>query len=156
MKNKESLLYEIGRYVIVGGLATIVDYGTFALFRYVILERTTTDLLIATALGFTFGVTFNYILSIIFVFKNVADPNKAKKASSFILFALIGLIGLGITEFGMWLNHLTYFDFNGEFWQIPEMLMKVFLTGIVLVWNYVARKLLIFKAPKKIAEEITK
>jgi len=149
VKLDKKLVQEIFRYLLVGGAATVFDYLAFAIFRYVILERTLMNLFISTAIGFAFGLTFNYIFSIIFVFKNVEDPNKGKKVSSFILFALIGLIGLGLTEFGMWISDITRFFVGDNIYRIPEMLMKVVMTGIVLSWNYIARKLLIFKAPKQ-------
>ncbi len=152
MRLEKKLIYEIGRYLLVGGLATVFDYLAFALFRYVILDLTTANLLIATAIGFIVGLTINYVLSIVFVFKNVADPNKGKKVSSFILFAIIGLIGLGMTELGMWLGNVTRFFVGSGIYKIPEMVMKVIMTGIVLCWNYIARKLLIFNAPKTTQE----
>ncbi|MDD3113488.1 MAG: GtrA family protein [Candidatus Izemoplasmatales bacterium] len=153
MRLDKQLLKEIGRYLIIGGLATLFDYGAFALFRYVIFPKTEFYLYVATAIGFIVGLTFNYIFSILFVFKNVADPNRGKKVSSFLLFALIGLIGMGLTELGMWFSVITRFYIGEEIYQIPEMVMKVIMTGIVLVWNYVARKLMIFKAPKNTTEE---
>jgi putative flippase GtrA len=155
MRLDKALVQEIIRYLIVGGIATIIDYLAFALFRYVILDLTLENLLISTSIGFAFGLTFNYILSIVFVFKNVSDPNKGKKLSSFILFAFIGIIGLGLTEFGMWISYITRFFVGDNVYQIPEMLMKVVMTGIVLIWNYVARKLLIFQSPKSEQKEIT-
>ncbi len=154
MRLEKKLIYEIGRYLLVGGLATVFDYLAFALFRYVILDLTTVNLLISTAIGFMVGLTINYVLSIIFVFKNVADPNKGKKVSSFILFAIIGLIGLGMTELGMWLGDVTRFFVGEGIYKIPEMVMKVIMTGIVLCWNYIARKLLIFNAPKTTQENV--
>ncbi len=149
MKKIKMLLPEIFRYLLVGGLATVLDYGAFMLFRYVLLLDTTFNLLIATAMGFTVGVITNYILSILFVFKNVADPNKAKTMKSFIIFVIIGIVGLGVTELGMWLNHIIDFQIGGNTYQIPEMVMKVILTLIVLCWNYIARKMLIFTSKKE-------
>ncbi len=145
MKLDRKLAYEIGRYLIVGGLATVFDYAAFALFRYVILARTALNLLFATAIGFTVGLTFNYIFSLIFVFKDVKDPQKARTVSAFMIFTLIGLIGLGITEFGMWLGDVTRFHIGEGIYKMPEMVTKMILTGIVLCWNYLARKFIIFK-----------
>ena len=64
---------------------------------------------------------------------------------------IIGVIGLGITELGMhlgvsFLPDVTLFSsqtFLGTEWK--WWIMKVIMTCIVLVWNYVGRKLLIFK-----------
>ncbi|MBN2504242.1 MAG: GtrA family protein [Bacilli bacterium] len=149
MRLDKKLLHEIGRYLLVGGLATVFDYLAFALFRYAILDLTQVNLLIATSIGFAVGLTFNYILSVIFVFKNVANPNAGKTMSAFVVFTIIGIIGLLITELGMWLGDVTRFHIAEEIYKMPEMVTKVIMTGIVLCWNYLARKFLIFKPAKE-------
>ena len=93
----------------------------------------------------------NWVLSITFVYKQVSDEKKARSTKSFFVFTAIGLIGLAITEVGMYLGvtflpSVTIFGstkFLGEEWI--WWISKVVMTCIVLVWNYVGRKLLIFK-----------
>ena len=67
---KKQLLLEILRFLIVGGLATLVDYAVFYLFRKWLLPPAliaesggwdTASLVIATALGFCAGLTVNWI-----------------------------------------------------------------------------------------------
>lgn len=84
---KKQLLLEILRFLIVGGLATLVDYAVFYLFRKWLLPPAliaesggwdTASLVIATALGFCAGLTVNWILSVRFVFRNVKDKEKSR------------------------------------------------------------------------------
>lgn len=154
-QTKKQLFYEILRFLIVGGTATLVDYLTSLLFYAVLLPPTvvgsTISVVVSTAAGFSLGLAVNWILSITFVFKDVSDKKKSRSTTSFAVFVLIGLIGLAITEIGMYfgVKHLPEFrifsltHFLGA--EIKWWLCKVFLTAITLVWNYVARKIFIFK-----------
>ena len=55
-------------------------------------------------MGFLAGLIFNYIFSLIFVFKNAKEQNKGKNIFSFFLFFIIGIIGLALTEAGMYVG----------------------------------------------------
>ncbi|MBO5480535.1 MAG: GtrA family protein [Clostridia bacterium] len=158
-QTKRQLFWEIFRFLLVGGTATLVDYFVYYLFRQWILPPTlinsaawdTVSLILATAFGFCVGLTVNWILSVRFVFLDVKDKEKSSSKKSFAVFALIGLVGLGITELGMnilvgVLPKFSLFSttaFLGLPWS--EWLAKVIMTCIVLVWNYVARKRLVFQ-----------
>jgi putative flippase GtrA len=107
---------------------------------------------IAIALGFAVGLIVNWLLSVSFVYRQVKDEKAARSKKSFVIFTIIGVIGLGITELGVWLlvqKIIPEFTFLGvkEFllpWN--EWVAKVVMTCIVLVFNYVGRKLFIFKS----------
>jgi hypothetical protein len=71
-------------------------------------------------------------------------------AASATAVAIVGVIGLGITEIGMLLanvlptfNFLGFAQFLGHEWK--WWFTKVAMTCIVLAWNYLGRKILIFK-----------
>ena len=158
-QTKKQLFWEIFRFLLVGGTATVVDYFIYYLFREWILPPElfvsgawdTCSLILSTALGFCVGLTVNWILSVRFVFLDVTDKEKSSSKKSFAVFALIGLVGLGITEIGMnvLVNVLPTFALFGveSFLGLPwcEWLAKVMMTCIVLVWNYIARKRLVFR-----------
>ncbi len=133
-----TIIKEFGRYIIVGGSAFLVDILLLYIFKtYVFDTMGHTGLYISTALGFTGGLVFNYILSIIFVFENAKKYNNGKSINGFTLFTIIGLIGLSLTELGMY-SGVELLDAN-------YLIVKAFVAGIVLLWNYGARKVLIFK-----------
>ena len=85
------------------------------------------------------------------MFRQVTDEKASRSKKSFLIFTIIGLIGLAITEVGMHLGvtmlpEITIFkttEFLGEAWK--WWISKVVMTCIVLVWNYVGRKVLVFK-----------
>ena len=142
---KKELFFEIIRFLIVGGTATIVEYGLFALLNSLIgFNPFMTGL--CQAIAFLVSLLVNWFLSIIFVYKNVEDKEKSRSFKSFLIFALIGLIGMAISSLGVALGELipaTGFNILGN--DLRTWIVKCILTLIVLVWNYLGRKIFIFK-----------
>ncbi|MDD6279113.1 MAG: GtrA family protein [Oscillospiraceae bacterium] len=140
MNNKiTELITEFGRCAIVGTLSFIIDSGTLVLFRELVFTGATkTNLFISAAMGFITGTICSYILSILFVFKSVKSSGNGKSFREFVLFALISLSGLGITELLMYAGVYIL--------DIYYLIVKLVAAVIVLVWNYIGRKLLIFNA----------
>lgn len=154
-QTKRELFWEIFRFLLVGGLATVVDYVVSALFHGLVLPPKligeTWSLIVSTALGFSAGLLVNWFLSLAFVFKAIRDKKQASSKKSFLVYCVICLIGLAITLLGMQLVQVLpnfplfgVTDFLGSPWK--WWVMKVTLTLIVLVWNYVGRKLFVFKS----------
>ena len=146
---------EILRFIIVGVICTAVDFLVSALVQYVIYPRgevyilwifkLTSNIFVASLAGFIFGVITNYILSIVLVFKNVENTKTSRSLNGFVLFVLLStggfLINYGIKELG---NLIIPMDDN-FFWFV---IVFGFATFIVLIYNYVTRKVFLFK-PKK-------
>ena len=136
-KSRMRLLFEFLRYALVGGIAFIADFGTLVAAQEIYLKSFSSGVYIATVLGFVVGLAVNYALSLWFVFTSEKDRGKGRSIVAFLVFGVIGLMGLGWTELGMWLGieclHWNY------------MLVKVFVTGAVLMWNYLGRKVLVFR-----------
>ena len=158
-QTKEQLIWEIVRFRLVGGGATLCDYFIFWLLDGVLLPMfpltgnfwPTLALWIATAGGFIVGMLVNWVLSITFVFRAVQNPDQAKSKKSFWIFVFISVIGLILTLVGVWalsawLPAFSLFgraDLFGTAWN--KWLAKAIMTCIVLVWNYWSRKVFIFK-----------
>jgi putative flippase GtrA len=133
------LFSEFFRYILVGGSAFLLDMGILYITKtYLFSGLGLFDILLATACGFTAGLIYNYILSFVFVFKKINKDAKQHRMRSFIIFTVIGVIGLGLTEVLMYGGILLV----GEQYYL---LVKAVTAGIVLLWNYAARKILIFK-----------
>jgi putative flippase GtrA len=133
----ESILKEFSRYLKVGGTAFLVDFTLLFVFKtFVFYNIGIAGVYISTALGFIGGLVYNYILSLIYVFESAKESNKGKNIKSFMIFTVIGIIGLLLTELGMYVGV--------ELFAINYLLVKVFVAGVVLLWNYGARKILVF------------
>ena len=146
---------EILRFIIVGVICTAVDFLVSALVQYELYPhgevfilwvfKFTSNIFIASLAGFIFGVITNYILSIVLVFKNVENTKTSRSLKGFVLFVLLStggfLINYGIKELGNLIIPMA----NNFFWFV---IVFGFATFIVLVYNYVTRKVFLFK-PKK-------
>lgn len=133
-----TIAWEFARYVIVGGIAFAVDFGTLVAAQELLLWNFGRGVYLATVFGFVVGLFANYALSLWFVFTQKKDSTRGRSVGAFLIFGLIGLFGLLWTEIGMW--------FGIEVIGWNYMIVKVFVTGAVLFWNYLGRKVLIFNA----------
>ena len=154
-QTKKQIFWEIFRFLLVGGLATVADYLMAYLFYHFILPPRligeTWSLIISTAIGFSVGLIINWFLSLIFVFKAIRDKKQASSKKSFLIYCVICIIGLAISILGMQLVKIIpafpLFGIAGLFGEPWKWwMMKCIMTLIVLVWNYLGRKLFVFKS----------
>ena len=124
IKNNK-LLGQILKFGIVGGIAFLVDYITLIICH----ELLNIEVLISTGIAFTISVIFNYILSVKWVFE--VDESKSKK-KNFVIFIIFSIIGLLLTELIMWLGT--------DILNINYLLVKIFATAFVMVFNFITRK----------------
>jgi len=137
----QALACEFMRYVVVGGIAFGADFGTLVLVQELFLKHVAIGLYVATVFGFVVGLTVNYALSLWFVFTQPQDQGKGRSVGAFLVFGIIGLLGLAWTELGMWFG-VAILDWH-------YMIVKVLVTGAVLAWNYLGRKILIFNSKER-------
>ena len=124
-KEKEHLLIQIFKFLLVGGIATIIDFVFLYLFRDIVKL----NLILANTLSFIISVTYNYIASISFVF-NVNNGKSKKK--NFILFITVSIIGLII-------NNIILYIVTKMF-KLYYILSKVIATIFVMIFNFITRK----------------
>ena len=134
---RKSLLGRFLRYLVTGGLAFVVDFGLFALCLYVFDWH----YLLANLVGLVAGLVLNYTMSIVWVFTACERTLEKRKVMAFSLFALVGIAGVGINQLLMFLM-VGVFDWN-------EMASKMIAAVLVLMWNFGARKLMLFRERKE-------
>ena len=122
------------RYVFVGGCSFLVDAGVLWLCVHAGLHY-----LVGACFGFVAGLVCNFLLSRALVFR--AQEAHVGRLLEFAGYALIGLVGLGLTE------ALLYFF--TEIVLLHYMLSKVIASAIVLFWNFFARKVLLYRRAKQ-------
>ena len=126
--NQIKLLVQIFKFIIVGGIATIIDW----IIYYICYHFIGIEPLIANIISFTISVIYNFWASIKYVFDVKGDNKK-----NFIIFIVFAVIGLGLNEIIIFLLH------NKLLWN--AMLVKIIATAIVMVFNFVTRKKLLEK-----------
>ena len=132
MRNKVFALLrsDLFLYLIVGGLATIVEWGCFWVFFDMLLIQ----YLLATAMAFVFSTFANWAFGRLLVFRGMQRQSLLKELASIYLTSLGGLL----------LNLIIMYvmvDFMG----IWEMFAKITATILVFSYNYLIRKKLIYK-----------
>lgn len=115
-------------YLIVGGLATLVEWAIF----YVAAERIDMHYMAATATAFVFSTFANWLFGRILLFK--ARENVLKEIGKIYLTSIAGFI------MNMAIMYLAV-----DVLSQNEMLSKIAATGIVFIWNFLIRKLLIYR-----------
>ena len=123
------LFNEGWKYFLVSLAALALDYGL--LVGLTSLGRL--HYLVSAAIGFCAGLALNYALSVAFVFK---EHRLTDRRVEFLGFLLIGLAGLGLNEALMKL----FVETAGLGYAIA----KIPATGVGFVFNFGARRLLLF------------
>ncbi|MDR0995218.1 MAG: GtrA family protein [Tannerella sp.] len=132
----DNLLIQLFRYAFVGGAAFLVDYGLlFVLTKYAGFYY-----LVSASCSFLAGLLVNYFISTVWVFK----ASSYSKGTEFLLFALVGIVGLGLNDLFIWLFTACF----QRYFMLPQltsvMLSKLVSTVLVYLWNFLGRRFLIF------------
>lgn len=125
----DNLLLQLMRYTFVGGVAFVVDFALL----YILTEYCHFYYIASATISFIAGLLVNYIISILWVFRGFGSVNRFQE---FLFFALIGVIGLGINAGLLWV--IT--DCFGVYYMLSKLITAV----IVYLWNFFARKYLLF------------
>lgn len=127
----DNIIIQLFRYAIVGGLAFVVDFGTL----WLLTDFAGLHYQLSACIGFIFGLLVNYFISISWVFTaNRNDSRLMMRSIEFVFYAIIGLIGLGLNALILWICT----DLIG----IHYLASKLISTGLVFIWNFLARRML--------------
>lgn len=127
---KSILVYQIFRYILSGGVAFIIDFSILWFFT----EIVDFHYLVSSVIANTVGLIVTYIFSIRWIFDSRSVKNRIVE---FIIFALIGVIGILLTIFFMWL--IT--DIIG----ISYLISKIITVGFVAVIGFIFKKYILFR-----------
>lgn len=123
MKN---LVQQFMKFGVVGVIAFIIDYGILALLT----EVFGINYLVSATVSFTASVVFNYAASMRYVFTHKEGLSRRRE---FVIFVVLSVIGLAINNLCMWAGV--------ELFGIHYLVTKIAATAIVMVWNFVTRKI---------------
>jgi len=122
-------------YFAVGGVSAIVEWAVF----YLLVSFFNMAYLPATVLAFVFSTATNWFLGRTFTFKGSNLGNKkAKEIVQVFGVSAIGLLG------NLALMYL-FVSILGMNTDLLKTAAKILATGIIFIWNFLARKLWIYK-----------
>ena len=137
------LLAQIVKFGIVGAISFVVDFAVYG----VLCNGIGVHYIVSGAAGFFVSVVVNYLLSMRFVFVSKEDMRKDKEFFLFVILSLIGMILNsvilyvcidGIYMHWHWLKRCLDLE-------IMNLAAKIIATGIVMIYNFVTRKLFLEK-----------
>ncbi len=126
LKYKEMVLY-----LVFGGLTTLVNIVTYALFAYVFNMGT----VVSTALAWIVSVIFAYITNKIFVFESKTDSLAMAVTECVSFFGC--RLATGLLDVLIMFVSVNILHFN-------DMVMKILSNILVIILNYIFSKLFIF------------
>lgn len=121
-----TLIEQLLKFGVVGVIATVIDFGVMIFLT----EVFGVNPVASATVSFVVSLVFNYLASMRYVFQHRSDLSRQRE---FIIFVVLSVIGLGINDLLMWLGT--------AFTVIDYRLVKVLATAIVMIWNFVTRKI---------------
>ncbi|MBQ8140433.1 MAG: GtrA family protein [Clostridia bacterium] len=140
-EDKKRLLLEFFKYAVVGGISAIADMGVLWAFTEFVFDGKNTGFPLACSVtaGFAVGLIINYLLSTLMVFTSGEQKKKSRSVKAFLIYAAVGVIGYLLTQL---LMHAGMIFVSKE--GIWYLVLNVFVKGIVLIWNYLGRKIFVY------------
>lgn len=171
--NKEKmdkLIAQILKFAVVGGLSFVIDFIVTLIVDLILtksgmhilitnginnafgaaisspIPATAVSATIGSIFGFCISLIFNYIMSMKFVFARKDDMDRKKEFGIFLILSLFGLILNSVIMFvlGIVCNGMMP-EFTQSNPSIVTAGTKIIATGIVMVYNFISRKLTLEK-----------
>lgn len=130
--NIRLIVRQFVQYVFVGGLAFVVDFSAL----YLLADKAGLHYLVAASIAFLLGLTTNYLLCVWWIFHHRSIRDKRLE---FLIFGVIGLLGLALTNVLMFV--LT------DLLQFHYLLSKAGATAVILFLNFSLRRWILFSRP---------
>ncbi len=131
----ENTLIQFFRYCFVGGAATVIDWGVSALLFFLVFHQSYAVL--ANGISFVAGLLANYFLSTFWGFRSSKVKSRLVELLAFAAIGVVGLLlTLGITK----LSEISLGNITSGY----QMIGKIVSTMIAFLWNFFARKYLLF------------
>ncbi len=122
----QKILTQIAKFGVTGVIATAIDWAIF----YVLVYLVGMEPLIAQLFSFLCSTLFNYYSNTKWVFNTTKNKTRRRLVTEFFI---LSVIGLGISEALL----AVFINVMG----MNDMLAKVLTTAVVMVFNFVTRKL---------------
>lgn len=124
----KKITVQLFKYFWVSLTAAVADFSLFIL----LFEWIGVQYIISNTVAFSAGLVVNYVFSIKFVFRN----ESSRSVSEFLIFSIIGLVGLAISNASLFVAI--------EAMGLGGGVSKLFSLCATFFWNFFARKLILF------------
>ncbi|MBO4902190.1 MAG: GtrA family protein [Lachnospiraceae bacterium] len=146
---RKKLLAQLIKFAFVGGTSFVIDFVITLLVSALcrsLGSSTENAAAIGGVFGFVISLIYNYFMSMRFVFERREDLDRRME---FLIFTILSLIGLGLNEailyFGVVLCDRLVPSLVEAHPSLITAFVKMVATGIVMVYNFISRKLTLEK-----------
>ena len=126
----DNIYIQAFRYFLAGTLAYVIDYCSLIVF----VEIFKIYYLTASLVAFLIGAITSYVLNVKWVFDRRTFKNRSVEI---LIFIVIGVVGLILNQYIIW--------FFTEDVNFHYLFSKFIATVIVVIWNFFARKYILFR-----------
>ncbi|MFH1956294.1 MAG: GtrA family protein [Patescibacteria group bacterium] len=161
ISKKIGIVYQLAKFALVGGLNTLMDWGTLAflifLFRKAFLIESSMVIFSVfsltiifysffKALSFIVATVNSYLWNKFWTFKRDSTETVGKEFLQFIIISIIGfVINVGIASgIYKWISPVA--GLNPDQWGI---LAAVVATAVSMIWNFLGYKFIVFDVKPK-------
>lgn len=148
----QKLIEQLIKFGFVGAVCFVIDYLIGLLLLNILMASLSAEYfeaasVLASVVGFVISVTVNYLLSFKFVFERKEDLDKR---AEFLIFVLLSVVGLFINSLIIWIavgpiyRSCSFLQANAGYNMVYTG-AKIAATAIVMVYNFVTRKLFLEK-----------
>lgn len=148
----QKLIEQLIKFGFVGAVCFVIDYLIGLLLLNLLMASLSAEYfeaasVLASVVGFVISVTVNYLLSFKFVFERKEDLDKR---AEFLIFVLLSVVGLFINSLIIWIavgpiyRSSSFLQANAGYNMVYTG-AKIAATAIVMVYNFVTRKLFLEK-----------
>jgi len=157
---KIAIIYQIAKFILIGGLNTLVDWGILALLIFIFRSSfgvlsgdtwlTVFSLTIAfyslyKAISFVLAATNSYIWNKFWTFKRESTEKVGKEFLQFLLVTLIGFLINVVIASGIFKMISPLGGLNADQWAIGA---AVVATAVSMIWNFIGYKFIVFEQKK--------
>lgn len=126
------------RYGIVGISAFAGEYLSFLLLIQ-LLPASNGRLVLAQCLSFCVGLTISFTGNRQYTFWSQAGYDRHIRGQ-LLTFGLLSVLNLILTNIGLWLMV--------DYAQLRPEIAKLMIMGVIIIWNYILMRLVIFREKK--------
>lgn len=161
VSKKISVVYQIAKFVLIGGFNTLVDWGILALtisfFQdsfsispkdtfWIVFSFSVAYYSFFKAISFIVATTNSYFWNKLWTFKRTTAEKSGKEFLQFLTVSLFGfLINVGIAS-AIFMFVAPIAGLNSQQWEIAA---AVAATAVSMTWNFLGYKFIVFNAKKE-------
>lgn len=143
--NKILLLFQAGKFVIVGVINTAIDFAVLNLLMFATDIAQGAWYAAFKGISFLAAVTNSYFMNRFWTFKGEGQQNKGKEFAQFFVVSCIGFainVGIASLVVNIIAGQMASLGISAKIWANIGALAATFCS---MVWNFIGYKFIVFK-----------